>query len=466
MDLRSYWPKLLASVTTIAFGGSVALEGPSIYAGAGVGSWLWTKLRHHVTPSDRQVMLISGAAAGLAAVFRAPLTGLIFALEMPFRDDLAHEALLPSLISSVVAYSTLVAILGSEPLFAFNRTLQFHDLDLAWAALLGLICGLAAMVFSITFRKFRGFVIRLPIPHLLKLLLGGLGVGLCGLGFITMFGGQLFPLGPGYEVARNLLPNQYPFLMLISFLAIKAAAALLTTGSGGVGAMFVPLMLLGGSLGRIFGQSVVHAPAVDLYCAIGMASFIAAGYKTPLAAVAFVAETTGTPAYLIPTLIGAAIAYAASGEASVVPSQRLRQLPKLSQPIGLKARQIVRRQIVGAQADATLREFFSSVAAHNRHPTYPVFKDKCAIGSISLWEIAQVPNSQWDSVKIAEVARYNLPQVELDTDLAEVVRLMNQQQRHRLVLVVDSDSVPAGVITPSDLISGLSIDDEVETEAG
>jgi CIC family chloride channel protein len=142
MDLKSYWPKMLASVTTIAFGGSVALEGPSIYAGAGVGSWLWTKLPgQRVSRADRQLMLISGAAAGLAAVFRAPLTGLTFALEMPFRDDLAHEALLPSLISSVVAYSTLVAILGSEPLFAFNRTLQFHDIDLAWAALLGFICG-------------------------------------------------------------------------------------------------------------------------------------------------------------------------------------------------------------------------------------------------------------------------------------------------------------------------------------
>lgn len=101
-------------------------------------------------------MMISGAAAGLAAVFRAPLTGLVFALEVPFRDDLVHEALLPSLISSVVAYSTLVAILSPEPLFAFNRTLQFRDIDLAWAALLGLICGLSAMTFSITFRKFRG----------------------------------------------------------------------------------------------------------------------------------------------------------------------------------------------------------------------------------------------------------------------------------------------------------------------
>jgi CIC family chloride channel protein len=292
-------------------------------------------------------------------------------------------------------------------------------------------------------------------------LLGGLGVGLCGFGFATVFGNHLLPLGPNYQVARNLLATPYPVLILLSFFAIKAAAALLTTGSGGVGAMFVPLMLLGEALGRVFGQSL-HAPAVDLYCAIGMASFIAAGYKTPLAAVAFVAETTGTPAYLIPTLIGAAVAYAASGEASVLFSQRLRQTPKLSQPIGVKARQIMRTQIVGAQADATLQEFFTNVAAHNRHPTYPVFKDKRAIGSISLWEIAQIPSSRWNAVKVGEVARCNLPQLELDTDLREVVRVMNQQQRHRLVLIVGSDGATAGLVTPSDIISALSMEDGAE----
>jgi chloride channel protein, CIC family len=467
MDLSSYWPKMLASVTTIAFGGSVGLEGPSIYAGAGAGSWLWTKLRGYgVNRADRQVMLISGAGAGLAAVFRAPLTGLVFALEMPFRDDLAHEALLPSLISSVVAYSTLVAILGSEPLFAFNRTIKFHDIDLVWAALLGLICGLAAMAFSITFRKLRVFMIKLPIPHLLKLLLGGLGVGLCGLGFVTMFGAHLFPLGPDYEVVRNLLANDYPSMIVLFFFATKAAAALLTLGSGGVGAMFVPLLVLGEALGRVFGQSIVHAQAVDLYCAIGMAAFIAAGYKTPLAAVAFVAETTGTPAYLIPALIGAAVAYAASGEASVVLSQRLRQTPKLSQPVGLRAREIMRTQVVGVQADATLQEFFANVAANNRHPAYPVFKGNRAIGIISLWEIAQVPGSQWNSVKVGEVVRGNLAQVDPDADLREVVRLMNQQQRHRLVLVIDSDGAPAGLITPSDIVSALSVEDEAEIAAG
>jgi CIC family chloride channel protein len=467
IDLRSYWPKLLASATTIGFGGSVGLEGPSIYAGAGVGSWLWTTLRGHaLSRADRQIMLISGAAAGLAAVFRAPLTGLIFALEMPFHDDLAHEALLPALISSVVAYSTLVAILGSEPLFAFDQTLRFHDIDLVWAALLGLICGVAAMVFSITFRKLRGLMIRLPIPHPVKLLLGGLGVGLCGLGFAAALGGQLLPLGPDYEVVRELLAHHYPSMIVALFFATKAVAALLTLGCGGVGAMFVPLLLLGESLGRVFGQSIVHAQAVDLYCAIGMAAFIAAGYKTPLAAVAFVAETTGTPAFLIPTLIGAAVAYAASGEASVVSSQRLRQLPKLSQPVGLRAREIMRTQIFGAQADATLQEFFAGVAANNRHPAYPVFKGKQATGVISLWAIAQVPASQWNSVKVGEVARPNLPQVELDTDLREVVRLMDQQQGDRLVLIVDANGDPAGLITPSDILSALSVDDEADTAAG
>ena len=264
-----------------------------------------------------------------------------------------------------------------------------------------------------------------------------------------------------------MLANQYSSLILVSFFIVKAAAAaLLTLGCGGVGAMFVPLMLLGESLGRVFGQSVVTAPAVDLYCAIGMASFIAGGYKTPLAAVAFVAETTGTPAYLIPTFIGAAVAYAVSGQVSVVPSQRVRQAPKLSQPIGLKARDIMRTQLVGAQSDATLQEFFSNVAANNHHPSYPVFKGKRAIGSISLWEVTQVPSSEWSTLKVGEVARSNLPQVELDTDLREVVRVMNQQQGHRLVLITDSDGVPAGLITPSDIISALSVEDEAESEAG
>ncbi len=155
IDFKPFWWKLLAAVTTVGSGGSAALEGPSIYGGGAIGSWLWTKLRRYarLESRDRRIMLISGAAAGMAAVFRAPLTGIVFALEMPYKDDLAHEALLPSLISSVVAYATLVAIVGAEPLFGFHATTVFHSADVIWSAILGAGIGLIAIVFDITFRR-------------------------------------------------------------------------------------------------------------------------------------------------------------------------------------------------------------------------------------------------------------------------------------------------------------------------
>ncbi|MEO6829505.1 MAG: chloride channel protein, partial [Acidobacteriaceae bacterium] len=78
IDVRSFFPKILAAITTVGFGGSAALEGPSIYGGGAIGSWLWLKLRgFRLEPRDRRIMLISGAAAGMAAVFRAPMTGLV-----------------------------------------------------------------------------------------------------------------------------------------------------------------------------------------------------------------------------------------------------------------------------------------------------------------------------------------------------------------------------------------------------
>src|ERR1700678_3648428 len=126
VDMRWFVPKLAAAITTVGFGGSAALEGPSIYGGAAIGSWLWKRLRRlRLTDRDRRIMLICGAAAGMSAVFRAPLTGIVFALEMPYRDDMAHEALVPSLIASVVSFVTLSSFLGSAPLFNFTASTGF-----------------------------------------------------------------------------------------------------------------------------------------------------------------------------------------------------------------------------------------------------------------------------------------------------------------------------------------------------
>jgi CIC family chloride channel protein len=330
VDMRSFVPKLLAAITTVGFGGSAALEGPSIYGGAAIGSWLWTKLRKlRLNDRDRRIMLICGAAAGMSAVFRAPLTGIVFALEMPYRDDLAHEALVPSLIASVVSFVTLSSFLGAAPLFNFTSSNGFARQDLYWSALLGLIVGLVAMAFVITFRRARSFFVKWAVPHFVKLTLGGLLTGLCGLLFLAIYKGNLVPLGPNYEAVGEILSQHHGTAQLLVFSVLKLGATLFTLAAGGVSAMFVPLFLVGGSIGTAFGQSVVHSSSLDLYAAVGMASFLAAGYKTPLAAVVFVAEATGGHAFIVPALIGAAVAYAVSGDASASGDQRLHEGAKV-----------------------------------------------------------------------------------------------------------------------------------------
>lgn len=329
VNMRPFVPKLLAAIATVGFGGSAALEGPSIYGGGAIGSWLWARLRRlrrlKLDAGDRRIMLICGAAAGMSAVFRAPLTGIVFSLEMPYKDDLAHEALLPSLLASVVSYMTLSAFMGSAPLFDFASGVSFNRRDLLWCALLGLLIGLLAMLFVITFRRVRAFCVNAPVPHWVKLAAGGLLTALCGIGFLHFYPGPLVPLGPNYEAVGLILGQAHSSFELVVFGLVKLAATIFTLGCGGVSAMFVPLFLAGGSFGLAFAQSVVHSPTPALYAAVGMACFISAGYKAPLAAVVFVAEATGGHAFIVPALIGAAVAYAVSGDASASGDQRLHE---------------------------------------------------------------------------------------------------------------------------------------------
>ncbi|SEG49386.1 chloride channel protein, CIC family [Bryocella elongata] len=342
VDMRPFAAKLAAAALTVGLGGSAALEGPSIYSGGALGSWLWERLRRikafRLTDRDRRILLISGAAAGMSAVFRAPLTGIVFALEMPYKDDLAHEALLPSLLASVVSYVTLGSFLGGEPLFDFHSTGSYTMHDLWWCALLGALVGLAAMTFVISFRRLRFAVVKLKAPHALKLTVGGLLTGLTGLGFLRCYPGRLIPLGPNYEAVGMILDQSHGTRELLSFVAAKLGATAFTLGAGGVSAMFVPLFLSGGTLGVAFSQSFVHSSQPDLYAAVGMAAFLSAAYKTPLAAVVFVAEATGGHAFLIPALVGAAVAYIVSGDSSISPEQTVHERaeapPPSSNPAG------------------------------------------------------------------------------------------------------------------------------------
>jgi chloride channel protein, CIC family len=459
--IGAFWWKLLAAVTTVGSGGSAALEGPSIYSGGAIGSWLWTKLRRFgLAAHDRRIMLISGAAAGMSAVFRAPLTGIVFALEMPYKDDLAHEALLPSLIASVVAYATLVSIVGAQPLFGFAGSTSFRARDVWWSALLGAGIGLIAIVFDITFRRVRMFSITARIPHWLKLTIGGLGTGLCGLAFVTIYNGPLIPIGPNYEAVRYVLRHPIPTEMLLAFAALKLLATIFSLGSGGVSAMFVPLLLVGGAIGNAYAQSVVHAPTHDLYAAVGMAAFIAAGYKAPLTAVVFVAETTGGHSYIIPSLIGAAVAYAISGEASVSGDQHVHETAKLAELTGMEVGDVMQRRVISLQAGSTFREFAASVAVHHQHTIFPVYEGDKVTGTISVSDLSRVAPDDWDQVTVGKFTDRGAIRVTEDCDLSEALRLLVRERGAQMLLVMDGAGAMQGIVTKTDILRAVEIASE------
>lgn len=466
IDMRPFFPKLIAAITTVGFGGSAALEGPSIYGGAAIGSFFWTKLRRfRFDARERRIMLICGAAAGMSAVFRAPLTGIVFALEMPYRDDLAHEALVPSLIASVVAFITMGSFLGTSPLFNFIDGHSYARTDLYWSALLGLLIGLVAMAFVVTFRRARTFFVKWNAPHWWKLTLGGLLTGLCGILFLYFYNGMLVPLGPNYEAVNAILNQHHSSTELVTFSGLKLAATIFTLGTGGVSAMFVPLFLTGGSLGTAFAQSIVHSPSLGLYAAVGMASFISAGYKTPLAAVVFVAEATGGHAFIIPALIGAAVAYAVSGDASASGDQRLHEGVRVQELRSIPVSDVMQPHIVCVQSTLTVREFIYGLPAYSHHEEFPVMDCGKLVGSVSVLAATRTPPGKWDTVRLGDIAEKDVPAVAPETDLSEALRVLMSERHRPILFVTAADGQVKGIVTKTDILRALrSRDEPAETQ--
>ena len=134
LRVRPALARLVAAVATLGLGGALGYEGPSVYAGATIGERLERRLPRMFATPGRQALLVAGAAAGVAAIFKAPATGAVFALEVPYQDDLARRSLLPALIGAASGYLTYVAIIGTTPLFTVAGRPPFDLRDLGGAA--------------------------------------------------------------------------------------------------------------------------------------------------------------------------------------------------------------------------------------------------------------------------------------------------------------------------------------------
>ncbi len=307
--------RLLAAAATIGSGGAMGLEGPSQYAGASIGQNLERWVGRYVN-AERRSLLVAGAAAGVGAIFKAPATGAVFAIESPYQSDLARRMLLPALVGSASGYLVLVAFDGTTPLFSAKGSPPFSGVDLLGAAALGFLAGYGARVFAWLIRQAKHFADR--FPGLPRILVGGVALGGLFLAGRALTGSDLV-LGPGYDAITYSIGRHPAVWVLLALFALRSLATTSTVAGGGAGGLFVPLVVGGALVGQAF-QTVVGG-ATGLFPIVGVGAFLGAGYRVPLAAVMFIAEATGRPGFVVPGLIAAVIGELVMGRSSVTEFQ-------------------------------------------------------------------------------------------------------------------------------------------------
>ncbi len=304
--------KVIASSLVIGTGGSAGAEGPITQIGAVCGTFVARVLR--LSAYERRVLLAAGMAAGIGAIFRSPMAGALFAAEVLYRGfDLEGDVLIPSMVASTIAYMTYACVFGWAPVFStpgevFDSPVKF----LCFAALAFLIA--AAVRFNILFFRQTEIVFRrLRTRYWVKPLLGGLLVGAIGLFFP-----QVLSSGYGY-IQETLRGNATVFSssyfnggvavagVLFLLGVLKAVSTSFTVGSGGSGGVLGPSLFCGAMFGASVG-AFFHAlfPALEIsvanFAMLGMAGYLTAAVRTPLAAILMVSEFTGNHYLLLPAM--------------------------------------------------------------------------------------------------------------------------------------------------------------------
>jgi CIC family chloride channel protein len=323
--------KLVASALTIGTGGSGGREGPIAQIGAGFGSLLATLLRYRV--AERRILLAAGMGAGIAAIFRAPLAGTLFAAEILYcSPEFEPEVILPAGLASVVSYCTFGVVMSwlgdtgerFRSLFKTPEGLTFANaLELGPYLLLALWVALLSMLYVRTFYGVTHLFHRLPVPRIFKPAVGAFLTGAVGLALYLVSGKAqvLSVLSFGYGILQDGLSDEGHLAagVLLAVALGKIATTSLTIGSGGSGGVFGPSMVIGGCGGGALGvflhglwPAVVPHPAS--FIILGMAGFFAAAAKTPFSTLIIVSEMTGDYKLLLPALWVVTIAFLVSDE--------------------------------------------------------------------------------------------------------------------------------------------------------
>ncbi len=296
--------KSAASALCIGSGGSAGTEGPIVQIGAALGSTIGQVFR---MPADRVKILVGcGAAAGISAVFNAPIAGVIFSLEV-ILGDFNIKTFSPVIIASVMASVVSRSLLGDHPAFDVPDYALVSAWEVPLYAVLGIVCGAVAVGFirSLDFAESR-FDGWNKMPNWLKPAIGGLLLGALGLAFPQV-------LGSGYETISSALFGHIEWTIMLALIGAKILATCLTLGSGNSGGIFAPSLYMGAVAGGAFGvlvntlfPGVTASPGA--YALVGMAGLVAGTTHAPITAILMIFEMTSDYSIMLPLMVSVVFA--------------------------------------------------------------------------------------------------------------------------------------------------------------
>jgi CIC family chloride channel protein len=456
IDYRSAVPKFTASVATMGFGGSAGMEGASKWVGGTIASfvqWRLNKIKKLKLLHGRvETTMLAGAAAGIAAIFKAPLTGAIMGIESPYKHDLAHESLIHALVAASTSYATYTCLRPATPYFPIRFSYHLHLRDLLLCIPVGVLGGLLSHLFLWVLGRIKTAWKRWSAPILIRYLAGGVLVSAVAFAaYFTVH--EPVTLQAGLPIANGLLAGKYVLWVCVFILFAKLLATSLTFGTGGVGGFFVPSATMGAAMGAICDLAL-HPSQPGLFTLVGIAAFTGASYNSLLFAAVFIAEATGSPALVVPGLLASCASFLVSAGISNSPSQANRRETDEAMLARSSCRDWMTTRIVVAHPLDRLSDFMERSLVEHSFQGLPVVEPGTGrfLGFAELKALKAVPVDDWPTTDLTSIMDRSARTVCSTHSMAEIESLLAAGRYNYLPVVDPRTDQLIGILSSTDTL--------------
>jgi chloride channel protein, CIC family len=459
LRLRSSFSRLISSCLTIGSGGSAGPEAPVVMSGAAIGS----NIAQAFSLNDRQrVALVGcGAAGAIAAIFNAPISGMVFAIEVVL-GEWSTMNIIPIAIAAVAGTEVSRLLKDNQIVFA-HREFSIHFHDILACVGLAIFCALASILLTRAMQWMHRLSHRVHVPLWLRAAIGGTMVGVLGY-FLP------YVLGEGYHAIRTAIEGGFPAgLMLVTGIAlVKILATTLTLGWGGSGGIFAPCLVIGAFVGLSFHRFIAALwPFVKwvnegCFALLGMAGLISGILQAPLTGIFLVIEITGGYEVILPLIVVSAISTTLCHYFEPA-SFYLRDLVERGQLLrpgtdarvltDLSIQELLETDYMRVHPDMRLSDFVDVVkSSHRDH--FPVEDRQSGhfLGMICLDDIRPYlfDTAMHHAVLTGQLMNTTVDSVSLHDDLSEVLRKMDQARIFSMPVVADNHFL--GMISKATLL--------------